>query len=472
MKKVLKFIFIFLCIHLICGSMWVNYYFGDVCGDVLLFHLIVPLDGVNNDTFISYFLLGILPTIIFSILVLFLLKKVNKKKLFYSLFFLFSFIFAIVRLDLHTYISDQINSSDFIENNYVDVKDIKLEFPEEKRNLIYIFLESMENTYTSYDNGGGNKHNLIPNLVNVRKENISFSNTKKSGGALSLDGSSWTVAAMFSQTSGLPLKLNLSSNGLISLDEFMPGVVSIGEVLEKNGYQNYILMGSDSDYGLRSNYFKQHGNYLIYDVNWAINNGLMKEEDKVWWGFDDNTLFDIAKDQLLEIALEDEPFNYTILTVDTHFEDGYLSFDCENKYDDKYSNVILCNDRKVYKFLDWLEKQEFYDETTIVLVGDHLSMDRNYFNDVDDDYIRTTYNAFINSSVTTKNINNRLFSSLDMFPTTLASLGVDIEGDRIALGTNLFSSRETIIEEYGYDKVFLELNKRSSFYNNKFVSYE
>ena len=183
-------------------------------------------------------------------------------------------------------------------------------------------------------------------------------------------------------------------------------------------------------------------------------------------------MFDIAKDQLLEIALEDEPFNYTILTVDTHFEDGYLSLDCENKYDDKYSNVILCNDRKVYEFLDWLEEQEFYDETTIVLVGDHLSMDRNYFNDVDDDYSRTTYNVFINSSVTTKNINNRLFSSLDMFPTTLASLGVDIEGDRIALGTNLFSSRETIIEEYGYDKVFLELNKRSSFYNNKFVSYE
>ena len=36
-----------------------------------------------------------------------------------------------------------------------------------------------------------------------------------------------------------------------------------------------------------------------------------------------------------------------------------------------------------------------------------------------------------------------------MFPTILASMGVIIEGDRLGLGTNLFSGTPTIMEENG-----------------------
>ena len=67
---------------------------------------------------------------------------------------------------------------------------------------------------------------------------------------------------------------------------------------------------------------------------------------------------------------------------------------------------------------------------------------------------------------------NRQFTSLDMFPTTLAALGAEIEGERLALGTNLYSNKKTIIEEKGYSYVFNELNIRSSFYNNKFLAYK
>ena len=41
---------------------------------------------------------------------------------------------------------------------------------------------------------------------------------------------------------------------------------------------------------------------------------------------------------------------------------------------------------------------------------------------------------------------NRDFSTLDFFPTTLASLGVQIEGDRLGLGTNLFSNNVSSIK--------------------------
>ena len=58
---------------------------------------------------------------------------------------------------------------------------------------------------------------------------------------------------------------------------------------------------------------------------------------------------------------------------------------------------------------------------------------------------------------------------MDLFPTTLASLGVEIEGDRLGLGTNLFSGKETLIEKYGLDYVNKEVLKNSSYYNNKLL---
>ena len=84
------------------------------------------------------------------------------------------------------------------------------------------------------------------------------------------------------------------------------------------------MVGSDASFGGRSNYFTNHGEYEIFDYYSAIEEGKMTEEDKVWWGFDDYDLFTWAKDEILELASVDEPFNFTLLTVNTHFPDGYL----------------------------------------------------------------------------------------------------------------------------------------------------
>ena len=58
---------------------------------------------------------------------------------------------------------------------------------------------------------------------------------------------------------------------------------------------------------------------------------------------------------------------------------------------------------------------------------------------------------------------------MDFFPTTLASLGVTIEGERLGLGTNLFSDQATLAEEYGYETMFSELSRTSVFYNNEIL---
>ena len=58
---------------------------------------------------------------------------------------------------------------------------------------------------------------------------------------------------------------------------------------------------------------------------------------------------------------------------------------------------------------------------------------------------------------------------MDLYPTTLGALGAKIEGNRLGLGTNLFSNEKTLIEKYGVEYVNKELKKVSRFYDNSIL---
>ena len=57
------------------------------------------------------------------------------------------------------------------------------------------------------------------------------------------------------------------------------------------------------------------------------------------------------------------------------------------------------------------------------------------------------YTAYINSPVKVETASKREYTTFDMFPTTVASLGAVIEGDQLGLGRNLFSSRQTMVKK-------------------------
>ena len=97
-------------------------------------------------------------------------------------------------------------------------------------------------------------------------------------------------------------------------------------------------------------------------------------------------------------------------------------------------------------------------------------MDAEYIStNITEGYDRKVYNCFINSLATTQNTKNREFCSMDMFPTTLAAIGCTIEGDRLSLGTNLFSSTPTLCEELGTDNFNSQLENDSEYYNQNFL---
>ena len=221
-------------------------------------------------------------------------------------------------------------------------------------------------------------------------------------------------------------------------------------------------MGSDANFGGRRAYFSNH-NYIISDYYTAIEEGKITSDYHEWWGYEDSKLFTYAKEKLLEISQNETPFNFTILTADTHFTDGYLDKSCSTVFTDPYANSFYCSDSMIGEFISWIKEQDFYQNTTIIITGDHPTMQDNFY-DIDNGYNRTIYNTFINSRVIPVNNKNRVFTTMDMFPTTIGALGATIEGDRLGLGTNLFSSKKTIPEEIGIDEFNKELKKSSNYY--------
>lgn len=444
--------------------------------DELVYHLTAPLDGTNTDMIWDYVRVCAVPTILvifFLILILIAWKKKEKVHLFRGIINLVALVGIIVmlgytwtELGVGDYLKDQNTESKFIEDEYVDPTDVEVVFPEQKRNLIYIFLESMETTYSDVDDGGAFDENVIPELTEIAQTNEDFSGADpKLNGGYSLAGTTWTMGAMFAQTSGLPLNISISANDMDTQDSFFPGVTTLGDILSDAGYTQTLLIGSEAQFGGRKLYFQEHGNYEMEDYSYAIENGLIPSDYKVWWGYEDQKLFEFAKEKLLQLSQGDEPFNLTMLTVDTHFEDGYVCEQCPTEYDTQYSNVMACSSRQVGEFLKWIQQQDFYENTTIVISGDHPTMDSDYCAEIDQEgnYDRRVFTAYINAAAYAQDQQERTYSTFDNFPTTLAALGVQIDGDRLGLGTNLFSGTKTLLEEFGNSKVNAELKKKSEF---------
>ena len=475
------------------SARWFVNTYGRIGFDSILYTLSAELDGVQSGLIQSYLLKGFLPGILCSALTLtflFLRPRLKKRRckcgkyekgtlnhtatiLICIVLSMALFAFAAFDVELVDYVIDRFTESELYEKNYVDPNSVQITFPEEKRNLIYIMLESMETSYLSKDLGGAMEENLIPELYDLAAENTCFSNSKLDvGGFHTTAGATWTIGSMVAQTAGIPLKTPTEDVNKYGAEgeAFLPGVTSLTSILHEAGYYQTLMVGSDASFGGRKPYFLQHGMDEICDIYTARRDGIVPSRYFVWWGMEDLHLFEYAKQKLTEISSKEQPFAFTMLTVDTHHVGGYQCIYCEESTSgETYDQSISCSSRQVAAFVEWIKNQPFYENTTVIIVGDHESMDNGYFDrNVDDDYQRLMYNCFINTAATATHVHNRKWAAVDLFPTTLAAIGCTIEGNRLGLGTNLYSNLATLAERMGFEKFNNELEKSSDYYETNF----
>lgn len=364
-------------------------------------------------------------------------------------------------------IIDSRTPSNWFEDNYVEPTSDNVHPGEHQRNLVHILMESVENSYYDKAQGGYMETNLMPGLAELTRQNVSFSNNDVFGGPHQTTGAGHSIAAIINMWAGVPLKDDGAR--VPEAPGGYPHYTALGDILKSWGYQTEWMMGADASWGHLDTYFPSHGIDTMFDHQYAIDEGLVPADYSVWWGFEDDKLYDYAKTEMTRLAATGDPFYLTIENADTHFPDGYLSPNAtERVSDQQYGNVIHYSQAEVVNLVEWIQDQPFGADTTIVITGDHQSMDQTFFAGWDKSYERTTVNAIINGVPGTpgsEQMHDRQFAPFDFFPTILVATGAQIDGDRLGLGTNLYSGRPTLVERDGLDTVNREINKFSRYYH-------
>ena len=351
--------------------------------------------------------------------------------------------------------------SKFYREYYVNPDTVKIQSQGEPRNLIVIFLESMEANFL--------KH--TPEIATLEKSSLNFA---PGGGDVS--GTTWTIAGITGKLCGIPLNMPMGIDEHHGkLPTYLPYAKCLMDVLADKGYVQLYAQGSSGEFTQKRTFWTKHGNVDIHDIEYYRSVGKIPEKYHEFWGFEDRKLYKFAKEELDSLARQGKPFAFYMLTVDTHQPFGYLDDSCkavlkdvgfEVTDDNRYPAALRCASMQVASFIEWIKEQPWFGNTVISVMGDHtVPMLSNKAGIAPTDSVYWT-NFIINSAVDGEAYRReRSYSSLDMFPTLLESVGFELEGHSIGLGRSLYADKPTLLEIY--DKPVLDslLRERSIQYD-------
>lgn len=376
--------------------------------------------------------------------------KLSTKQQLLSIFILIIGSLYISGALTYAYLSRQ--TSTLYETQYVDPEQLKIDFKNKKRNLILVYLESFEENFKEAKHY---EQNLIPNLSSY------LDNENHSENYHPVLGANYSIAALVATHCAIPLRY-AKDRDIWAMRYFMPQVVCFPEILKQNGYQTKIIKAADIRFTYAHIFATTHG----YEQAWGINELREKypelNDEKYagcFGGLSDRTLFEYAKKELMEFA-PDKPFLLTLFSLDTHDPNHYTDPQCPQKFRD-IRDAYLCTDSIVGKFVSWLKTTPYWQNTTVVILGDHLLPTRMRTKGHPK---RRVLNVFLNLPEDLKISPNRHISGLDIAPTLLESTGIDLPEHAFGLGRSLFAKKPTLFEIFGKD-INLKLIQNSEIYN-------
>jgi phosphoglycerol transferase len=454
---------------LLISSYWLGANFGSVTFEQILFHLITPLKGADQsfiDSYLQYLGIAAAISAVYALLLFGSARRRQKGVYFFVLSLslpaaLLSGFYVERSHGVMAYLTRPLST--LIEDEYMRVTPGQVEFGPRRHNLILILMESLEETYNQPEVFA---KPLMPELARLRRENLSFY------GHTQFPGSSWTITAHSAYLSGLPVKLPIDGNSYDGriFASFLPGMISILELLEGNGYKIDLFMGSDAAYSGKDNLMKTHAyNPGIHDLSYFLaHHPEARKSQTSPWGLPDQYVYERAREFLQNNYAKECTGNFLLMieTLDTHLNDGYLLPGVKPRYHDIRDSFVQA-DKMAAAFVKWVKTQPFYKDTTIVIVGDHLIMtDKLGAAPLPHENQRSVYNVFINPvPALTPLQQRRKFSTYDLAPTFMESIGANLPRGRLGIGHSLFRPEATVYERVGFAYFDAELRKASAFYD-------
>lgn len=318
--------------------------------------------------------------------------------------------------------------STFIDEHYRAPQDQNIVPPKAKRNLVLIYVESLEKGYSDASVMGSD---LLDPLNKATKSAYHFDRFMQT------TGTGWTMAGIVSSQCGVPLKsLSLFNidNQKAKIKSFLPGIDCLGDVLARDGYKNIFMGGASLYFADKGKFFAEHGYSETYGKEEWSRSGVKHFSD---WGLYDDDLFKRARIKLDELEKAKSPFNLTLLTVDTHIPKGFVNQTCAQQGVTDYKGIMACTAGLVADFVTYMKQKGYLDNTVVVIMGDHLSMAAPLESELNKTrQKRSIYNAIITPVPLQKNSDT--IYHFGMFPTILYALGFRFDQNRLGLGVSGF----------------------------------
>ncbi|MGD6795843.1 LTA synthase family protein [Metabacillus indicus] len=324
-----------------------------------------------------------------------------------------------------------------------------------------VILVSLESTQSFVINETINGKEITPFLNDFIGESYNFENFYHQTGQGKTSDSEFIV-----ENSLYPL-----GRGAVFFTNSSNEYVAAPELLKDQGYYSAVFHANNKSFWNRDIMYQALGYDRFFDVNdYEVN-----EENSVGWGLKDKEFFEQSVDHMKELP---QPFYSKHITLTNHFpfelneEDKMVdAFDSNSKTLNNYFPTVRYQDEALKHFIQKLKDEGLYENSIIVLYGDHYGISENH---------NAAMGEFLGKEVTPydeiqlqrvpfvihipgvtdkkpKTISD-VSGQIDIRPTLMHLLGVETK-DEIEFGKDLFSK----------DKLPFTVLRDGSFITDKFV---
>lgn len=305
-------------------------------------------------------------------------------------------------------------------------------------NVLYIHLESFQNFLINYKLNGEEVTPFLNSLVND-PNTLYFDNFfHQTAQGKTSDAEFMLENSIF----GLPQGSAFITKGR-NMYQAAPAI------LKEYGYTSAVFHGNGGSFWNRNEIYKSFGFDKFYDADYY---NFSSDEDMAEYGLMDKPFFEQSMDKLKTLP---EPFYAKLITVSNHYpfdmDQDLATIEKASTGDstvDNYFQTARYADEAIAQLFNDLKESGLYDNTMIILYGDHYGISDNH-NKAMSQIIGTEVDKvesanlqrvplFIHVPGMQGGVMQTYGGQIDLLPTVLHLLGIDTK-DFVQFGTDLLS---------------------------------
>ena len=341
------------------------------------------------------------------------------------------------------------------------------------RNVIYLHLESLQQFVIDYKlNVDGVEYEVTPFLNSLyhSQSTLAFSNffNQVKAGKTS-DAETMIETSLFGLNQGSFMVQYGGSN----TQQAAPYILS-----QNGGYTSAVFHGNSASFWNRNNTYKQWGYNYFFDQSYFSE---ATEENSFQYGLNDKIMF---ADSIQYLEHLQQPFYAKFITVSHHYpytssligdEIGFPLADTPDETINGYFATANYLDASIKAFFDYLKATGLYENSIIVLYGDHygisnsrnpdlaplIGKDSQTWSDFDNAMMQRVPYMIVVPGMTNGGISDTFGGEIDALPTLEHLLGIEAN-NYLQVGQDMLSSEHSQV---------VALRTAGNFITPKYTSY-